>query len=280
MPSAEDARESRNAILRKLRAMLSKTEANGASPAEAETAARLVRTLLAKHKLSMAEVEAHDPSVGTDRFGFVREADRLEPFAEHPNDWLLLLSCGIADAFGAKAVASKDGDLVLWIGRPADVKVCRFLFAYLVRAIRGEWGKFWDPIERVFDRDVRLGQAISGVKLTDRTKLRKDFMIGALVTVCDRLAEQQRREEEITPGLGALVRADRARLDEAVRELGPTEDEDLTPDDLAHSRHGTILGALAGARIPLRQGIGDGASDETAIPAEGHRRPRLRGGGA
>lgn len=160
--------------------LLQKTEANGASEAEAEGAMRLAKKLMSKHGVTLEDIyQKTDAAVdfATMRMSFARTKSLLDKF----------LAADIAKFCDCEAVANRhriDGKIyweVVFFGYRVDVELANYIYKVCGAALDGEWDKY----------KVTLPSG-------DRAKRRVTFMLGMI----DRLTERLEVVEEETPKTG------------------------------------------------------------------------------
>jgi hypothetical protein len=121
-------------VIEKVRKLLAKTEAMGASQAEAESAFKLASRIMAEHNIEMAEIEARDGPA---------ELDWLEDAVGDTGKWTLeqqLAYAIVKDFFFIEGFFNgivKDGKrrkLLMFFGRADNVQVATFTYQALLNA--------------------------------------------------------------------------------------------------------------------------------------------------
>lgn len=160
--------------------LLQKTEANGASEAEAEGAMRLAKKLMEKHGVKLEDiVNKTDAAVdfATMRMSFARTKSLLDKF----------LAADIAKFCDCEAVANRqriNGKIyweVVFFGYRVDVELANYIYKVCSSALDGEWDKYKVTLPR-----------------GSRAKRRVTFLLGMI----DRLVERLEVVEEESPKTG------------------------------------------------------------------------------
>jgi uncharacterized protein DUF2786 len=189
-------------ILERIQKLLALTEARGATPEEAASAAAKAQSLLFEHNLSMASVERHDTDKGkTEQFA---NTDFLMNATRFSVSWHRTLLGGIASANFCKAVFGQ-GATAHIIGQTSNVEVVAYLYNYLSR-----------EIERLATEGLRR----EGV-LEHRRRWKVSFCYGAAMTIRQRLREQKERNSAQSAACTALVVVSDADLKRAVGAFFP-----------------------------------------------------------
>jgi hypothetical protein len=175
--------------VRKLRALA----ANAGTLAEAEAAAAQAEAIIARYRLEEAQLEIDDAS----RVEAVGVAD--EPMwvgGERVPSWLNWLATALARHYGcvafSEATRTRLGTTKCFkvVGRPSDVQVVRYMFAWLSA-----------EIDRLSYRE-RGRSAMNA------------FRLGAVEGICTTLATAQ-KQVEAEPGAGSAAMVLASRADEA-----------------------------------------------------------------
>ena len=154
----------------KLRALAAKA----GTQAEAETAAAQAAALIAKYQIDETQVEVADPS----KAEAVAEGDHLWTDYGPKKGWLSLLASGLADLHGCAVVRFRRlGTSVYRIaGRPSDVAIVRYLFAWLraeiERLAQSEQG-------RAAKNAFRLGAAAGVIEAMGRARKQETAAVAA-----------------------------------------------------------------------------------------------------
>lgn len=111
-----------------IRALKAKTVANGCTQAEAEAAAEMVATMLARHNLTESEVELRENR-------FSRHRERHE---DTVGDRLWKIADGVAYLVGCKYWRADDGREMNFFGFEHEVEIARYLYEVCAYAMRSE----------------------------------------------------------------------------------------------------------------------------------------------
>ena len=116
----------RESVIAKCKKLLALARDKGASVPEAESASALMAALLAKHSLSMADLET-----GTYGEGFAEQKVQV-PYTAVPR-WVVHLSTSIAAPLDITVMCGRtlDGSSVLFLGRTSDAEVAAYFFDWL-----------------------------------------------------------------------------------------------------------------------------------------------------
>lgn len=145
--------------------------ARAGTQAEAETAAAQAETLIAKYQLDEATIET-----STTREEHVSEEDPIWS-GTRSDRWRGSLCAGLCKDHGCAAIASKrDGKVIYRIaGRPSDIAIVRYLFAWLS-----------SEIERLSKRE-------------DGRSAQNGFRVGAVVGVLQAMRASRAQEVKAAP---------------------------------------------------------------------------------
>jgi hypothetical protein len=231
-------------ILDKVQKLLALTEARGATPEEAASAAAKAQALLFEHHLTLAQVEANghngEKKEGYDKTYFVLNATKFSL------SWHRCLLSGICKANFAKAIYGQGAKASI-IGRKSDVEVIAYLYQYVSREI---------------DRLADVTRQQEGV-IENKRRWKTSFCYGAAATVCQRLNETRATQAAATPASQALVVMSAEDLKRAVNGYFP---------HLRNIRGGRISntdgyyhGQTAGRNISIRPGMGQTPNGQLAL---------------
>jgi Protein of unknown function (DUF2786) len=179
----------RPTLLSKIRKLVAVTTERGATEAEAEQAARRVRTLLDRHNLSLLEV-------GTDK----TEVEQVGPRPPvgirkrtiiHP--WELTLANGVAHLYDCQTVLYPYGERIGWVGTHTDTAVCQEVYS----AIHTQ-------IHRL--RDLYMAGRIRALDRSSGVTIGKMYATGLAQGIRDRIEQiLKARTVELPDQLNALV---------------------------------------------------------------------------
>jgi hypothetical protein len=253
--------------VRKVADLLNLAEGTGTNPNEAAVAAAQAEAIMQRYQLERAVVDEERggelaPDEGIDAF----EDDAALFASGRIPSWKLLLASGLADVNACSLLLSKRAPkihkgernavtLVNIIGRPSDVAVLRYVYAFA---------------EREIDRLAR--EAVQGGRVAGRTG-GNNYRVGAVRAVLDTVRDQKAKtradfvREHGDRGRAALVKIDEgaAALDAFMREkygkMGRHRYGGAARDDGAQR-----AGYRAGKRISLNAGLGRASSTTRALP--------------
>lgn len=224
-------------LLNKIKKLLNMTEARGATPEEAATAAGKAQELLFAHNLSMSQVEAHNVDAPKEKMEkAVHNVDG--PKVSH--NWKRHMWHRVARYNFCAVItegASKTGLYV--IGKPSNVEV----FVYMARTIG--------------DQIHAMGQASLREMTYGQRAFYQSFCVGAVATVVDRLAATQRAQAAATSSCTALVVQSQGEVQKAVEGFFPRlrmgrAIKSGRPD-------GYEAGRAAGHKVSLNRAVGAAA---------------------
>lgn len=219
-------------IIEQIKKLLALSDTSrGATIEEAATAAAKVQTLLFKHNLTMAEVQA----VNSDDDGYEMTTTALRGVGR---EWRRTLLHVIAQANFCRSIGIIGAPWSKLIGKPCNIEIVEYLYAYLVREVWSCWKR-------------RAKQF--------RKRSRARYCKGCVMAIAVTLEEQRRQDEDAGDTCRALViRVDQA-LDAAKDRLaGPTVRHKPRKD---RSRSKAIdVGYADGLAIEIRTGLESGAA--------------------
>lgn len=166
--------EAHASILKKIQALLNKTEDRGATREEAESAAVKVQDLLTKHNLSMSEAILSGEQ--NENTTIIEEMFKVKP-KRSEGKWRASLAFVVARNCFCSAVIyggrGKSAEIlgfgVKFIGRPTDIAVAKELYEFLLwqieRVCREEWRVYtgWEK-QKAFARGFYLG-VVEGLEI-------------------------------------------------------------------------------------------------------------------
>lgn len=244
MTTADD----RDAILKRLRALLSLTVENGASETEAMLAADKAAKLMAEHSLtytSAAEIELEDYAEDRRKMGKATSHKAKRPRGIHPIKHCL--PC-IDELCGTKHVYWPwHGDLAFF-GPKHATDVAHYFVVIIRRAMDREWNAY---------------RATLYSSVTAR-KHRASFFNVMALRIARRIEEMaQRKNATVTTGTGLVV-VRNAVLERKYGAAYPDVKESKRPAQ-APNAGAALAGWLAGDKVDLNQGIEEASE----------RRPKL-----
>jgi hypothetical protein len=239
-------------IIDKLQKLRILAHNKAAMPGETEAALRAMSALMARYRITEAELEKAGREHST-----IHETDDLWPPAKHIPSWriVLLNAIGRPNGVVVHVVAYEDKKRgVRLAGTTQDVAIVKSLWAWLeAEAVRLSWG----PLASL-PKDKRPKRA------TRLSKFQTDWIIGFAFGVAEQLERELHKPDGTksqAPASAALVLLDRRR-DEAKTWLARLEDtkplnalKGQKPDSLALSR-----GFQAGERYHLGKKLPKGDS--------------------
>lgn len=186
--------------MRKVRALLSKTEAHGASPAEAAAAAALAQELMFKYNLEAADVTDRpaDPIAAYTR----KESYQERMLWRRDRTWMRRLMSAIARNNFCKSIHHETKDkrwasTLTLVGKPANIAFCEELFKWLVDELDGmrlaAWAEYNAQCKEAGDEPVH------------GTHFRANFYLGAVEVVGDRLDAQRKASEKAAQEAGTAL---------------------------------------------------------------------------
>jgi len=239
-PGREERRKGREAVLRKVRALLRLTVENGASEAEALNAAAKAAELMASHDLSMDEVDVRES--GT------RHQDHALDRTLRAH--LTRVAAAIAEMTGTRFWVNGSGALATvgtFFGLPHDVEVAGYLLDICEGAMRRE--------SDAFERGIML------LRPRVRSARKDSFLAG----MADRLGGRIREMAAGRRATGnALVPLKAALIEQAMREA-KVELEGVRVGRRDLDRASFRKGRAAGDRVRLSPGLG---RESDALPLD------------
>lgn len=193
----ENAKE---AVIRKIRALMAKTQSAGCSEAEATAAAEKISELMEEYELSRDDIN----DVKEERWG--KRGKKFAGGSRRRNTWHVSINCHQAIAAFTSTRVWYSGDHLVFFGTEIDTELAHYLAdlvknaveAEAVRFMRGEGkGGGWDA-GRSFRQGMthRIRERLLLLVAARRSNLNSTATGNALVVVKD--AELQRRYEVAT----------------------------------------------------------------------------------
>lgn len=253
-------------VINTIAKLLRLARGKGTTPAEAATAAAKAQELLDRYKLSMELVESAERTgpeeeVGGDKDPLWKGGKIIQ--------WKRALACGIADANDCQILilagcrGAKNSAEIQLVGRPTDLQVVRYLFAYLER-----------EIDRLAKEALTTAPVHYGLSMgAARRVWGNSFRRGAVYEVVNRLRQARvavRREAAATAaGSRALV-----RLEERSVAVQRWVDENVKGTYKGGSggrldRSAVREGALAARSIQIHSGLAGGSAVRALPKASG-----------
>lgn len=195
-------------IIEKIKKLLEVTEARGATPTEAATAARHAESMLRKYNLEMADVIAK--SLQEDRDAVTSDWARasVNPLGKRPQakfpHWASVLAVPVSEMFDCHAAIDRMdvvGVVVRFFGYRTDVAVCKWTYHYLVDQVV-------KLSKEIKDEDIPFG-------VTPK-KYREDYRMGVTTTLCEKLREivaSKKQQDAANTTSTALVVAKRSAVE-------------------------------------------------------------------
>jgi hypothetical protein len=123
-----------NALIEKIRKILSRTEQAGCTPAEAETAYAMAARLLAEHNLSMADVELTSPETET----FDHQTEREDIGRHYRQEHDLAQSAACYATFTRSLIFSTrhQGKAVAFFGTRENAEAAQWMFRAMLESYR------------------------------------------------------------------------------------------------------------------------------------------------
>lgn len=235
------------AVLDKI-AKLRALAANAGTQAEAEAAAAQAAALIAKYQIDEATVETANQAAAED----IGDGGVLWERNGRNEKWRSVLAATLATDHGCAATIMTTSDLVQYriAGRPSDVAIVRYLFA-------------WLHVEIARLSEVKRGRAAKNA-----------FRLGAVVGVTLAMRRARGQAQAATPAAGQTVAL--AIVDRASASMGY-----FRAQAAADGRKiGTDRAATVSDRGAFRSGfeVGKDLAPRPGL-AEGHARPMLGQGG-
>jgi hypothetical protein len=184
-------------IRTKIAALLKKTEANGASEAEAASAMAIAHKLMVEHSVTLADIKENNAAArdftkrhanpGSKNLSVV---DKFVAVAiASYTDTKVWNSKGF-DGFkmGKKKVKTKFTSNLMFYGYSVDVELAEYIYKICDAAVDMEWKKF--------SRTVEQGS---------RAKARVTFQLGMSLRLRDRLLEMKQTNTEVSNGNDLVV---------------------------------------------------------------------------
>lgn len=212
----------------KLRALA----AGAGTQAEAEAAAAQAAALIAKYQIAESEVETFS------RPEEMAEGDNLWSSTGRNERWRSLLACGLGEDYGCAVVYSTSDSGVVYriVGRPSDVEIVRYMFAWLSAEIL-----------RLADRERGLAA-------------RNGFRLGAVAGVLRAMRRTRGEEMRTAPNGSTTALAITGRAEDAFRVFTSISGQKVTVGRGAQfsDRNAVRRGLEAGASLAPRPGLAAG----------------------
>ena len=213
-------------ILEKVRRLLALSKSS--NPHEAAAAAAKAQELLTRHKLAMADVPDKDREEYTRRF--LDTANSAQ--------WISSLVNMVGRAHYCRVVSHRNG-IYAFIGRPSDIKIALYVYAYLAREII----RLADDAWKDFDGYARSPR-----------EWKTAFHHGAVKGVGDAF-DAQRREHEAQPDTRSLIIVSDKALAEAKGRYYPQGTIAGRRVQRFDNAEAFQVGYRAGRDISIRKGI-------------------------
>lgn len=239
-------------ILDRIIALLNMTQEKGCTIHEAATAAKTAQELIAKYRLSQAELMQTQAGVTQEEIVhkpefFLYQSERRSAWREYLAGELCRLNhCRIL-LWTSYSILSKKQVSYRVIGGESDIQVCSYFFQYLSR-----------EIERLAEESKKNGL------LSGKSQMH-GFKVGAAQEVIRRMKQAQ---QEVRNGVaGAVQTAAMVKVDARGEEVETWMKKNLntTKSPACQSQisaHGYQQGTLAGKGIALNQGVGEGKTSK------------------
>lgn len=192
MTDAADNKARREAITRKVRALLSKTTANGCTEAEALAAAATADELMREHDLTFkdtqAELEAE--TYGARRRSYSKGAKREHPISNYA-------ATEIGEYWDCKCYQSRRHhperhNEIVYFGSKSDTEAAHMMLAMLILAADTEFARYWNSYKR--PEGIKYNTAYAS------------FMTGMASRLAARLREiKKARNAATTPTTGTAL---------------------------------------------------------------------------
>ncbi len=242
-------RDQRDKIREKLRRLMSMTEGNGASEAEALAAAQAAARLMAEHNLayrSVEEIDAEGFSNDT-RDWFKGSKGRMR---SGPLPSAVRCLAAICDLCSVEHMFNTWTGRLTFFGTPSDTEVAHYLVVIISRAMDREWSARRRSLQPLAAR-----------------RQRASFHLAMSIRIAERLfqmAEEQRPAAKAT-GTGLVVIKNALVKERFAAANG--KPKTTRTNTKAASFEGVRAGLEAGERIPLNKGINE-AKGALAIAKE------------
>jgi hypothetical protein len=237
----------KNDAVRKVAHLLNLAEGTGTNANEAAVAAAQAEAIMQRYQLERAVVEEErgEDLASDEGIEAFEDEDALFSSGRIPS-WRLLLASNLAEVNGCSLLLSKRAPKITKgernavtrvniIGRPSDVAVLRYLYAFA---------------EREIDRLAR--EAVQAGRVAGRTG-GNNYRVGAVKAVCDTVRDQKAKSrEDFVREHGDRGRAALVRIDQGAAAL-----EAFMRNKYKHTRNHRYGGG-AGDRGAHRAGYRDG----------------------
>lgn len=248
-------KEERARILEKLRRLMSMTVENGASEAEAMTAAEAAARLMSEHNLSYRTVDEIDAEAFSDDerpwFKGAKGRSRAAPVPPARHCLAAISSlCNVEHSFNFYT-----GN-VAFFGARHDTEVAHYLLVIISRAIEREWSTYRQNLRPCVARQRRAS-----------------FMHAISYRISGRLMAMHKQNEEVSAASSGrdlvLVKSAlvKERFEKAHPELKTVREPKMT--DLAAVR----AGWAAGANVPLNKGVNEASGSKMLFSEAGMSKP-------
>ncbi len=243
----------RSALLDKISALLAKTKERGCTEAESMAAAEVAARLMAKHGLSLAELQAIPlPSNACDADGVPIGNQRTHPVRRVANaiahytdtrTWWNLHGCIHGKPGTIRRVHPHNGPILIFFGLSADVQVALYLTQTLRIAMDTEWVTYWATNRKT--NTIASNTA------------RASFMGAMAHRLSERLYAMKRAQGQEASESRALVVVKKGVVDAAYADLEPSF-------KVHRARHfrADMASAQAGLQAADRTTIARGAIEE------------------
>lgn len=229
-------------IVRKIQALRARAADSASTEAEAEMAARIAAQLLAKHNISVSEVEVRADGIIRKSWDSGRENQPIEFCAA----WGIEKLCNVK--------IWRSGGRVSILGSPADVEAALYFFDLVRAAITSCWRRFKGNLEYV-------GLVIAGGK---PRAIGISFRKGVAIRLGECLASMKVAEQQAGGDGRGIVLVKEAMI----REWLEARNFKAQPDRTSISdRLSLAAGVAAAENVALRRGIRTADPDQLALGA-------------
>lgn len=220
--------ETNESVLRKIRALLTKTEGQGCTPEEAASAAEKAKQLLDEHNLSLHELNPNEFNSSIENKDIELDYDRIPA-------WMKYLANYIALGFDCKCICYP-GRKISFYGLKSDIETTVYFFVRLTVDFRVEAEKQYDQ----FKHSASIG--------SNKRVWANNFIISAGKAVYYRL-----KRLKVKPTTSALIVVKEQLIDKFIKNTGVVTR--MQASNAQHDRSAEDAGTKYGQNVELNKKI-------------------------
>ena len=216
--------------------------------AEAEAFMKKLNELCLKHKITMANVKAHDPD-NSDESIKKEEVERTEnglPVQRKAQEWIWDLAGIIAHANNCSYLVQNGSNRIWFVGRDQDRRFAIYMFSYCYKTLLVDCNKEYN---KAYNHFYAMGMQ-SQVK-----GFPQSFKKGFVSAIRDRLREAKEEIKKTTDEetFALITTGQMVAVREYINKMYTRSASSLGGSS-AHNEHGYASGKKAGSKVSLAKG--------------------------